>query len=184
MLYCSRCGASWCVALSPWWWRRQTSPKRRSTSTRLHGTIFRKAVIFIIDAVRTWILAWCVIFNLWQIVDWKSRSHLRWSLTRVPECHTLMETILGFTSWVSYHFQTWVNICDESSPWWWRYASLKRRTTSTRLHGAILHKADILISKLCLLSKPVISGTSDSAVPFLLLFFTRVLPSARQWDAF
>jgi hypothetical protein len=29
-----------------------------------------------------------------------------------------------------------------SSPWWWRqYASVKRRSTSTRLHGDVSQKA-------------------------------------------
>jgi hypothetical protein len=36
--------------------------------------------------------------------------------------------------------------CDDSSPWWWRqYASLKRRCTPTRLHGAVSQKVLIFI---------------------------------------
>jgi hypothetical protein len=37
-----------------WWWRQFTPLKHRSTPTRLHGGITRKALIFIVASVRTW----------------------------------------------------------------------------------------------------------------------------------
>jgi hypothetical protein len=42
------------VDLSPWWWRQYAPLRRRFTSTRLHGTISQKTVIFMLAVVRTW----------------------------------------------------------------------------------------------------------------------------------
>jgi hypothetical protein len=36
-----------------WWWRQYAPLKRRSTSTRVHGAISQRVVIFIVAAVRT-----------------------------------------------------------------------------------------------------------------------------------
>jgi hypothetical protein len=48
------------------------SLKRRSTSTRLHGAIFRKAVIFILAAVRTWNFTCCFLFR-WGVYNHLSK---------------------------------------------------------------------------------------------------------------
>jgi hypothetical protein len=37
--------------------------KHRSTSTRLHGTTYQKAAIFVLAAVRTGYLIFCIIFK-------------------------------------------------------------------------------------------------------------------------
>jgi hypothetical protein len=38
----------------PWWWRQYAPLKRRSTSTRLHGAIFQKTIIFMLATMKTW----------------------------------------------------------------------------------------------------------------------------------
>jgi hypothetical protein len=43
---------------SLWWWTQYIPLKRRCTSTRLHGTVSQKAVMFMLAAVRTWNHRW------------------------------------------------------------------------------------------------------------------------------
>jgi hypothetical protein len=63
--------------------------------------------------------------------------------------------------------QILVKIADskfvELSPWWWRqYAPLKRRSTSTRLHGAMSHKAVVSSSSCRMKVSVALSWTMDT----------------------
>jgi hypothetical protein len=52
-----------------WWWKHYVPLKRRRTSTRLHGTISQKGVIFILYAVRTWILTKVIRFYCAEVLQ-------------------------------------------------------------------------------------------------------------------
>jgi hypothetical protein len=65
--YCLHQGEVW----SPWWWRQCASLKRRYTSTRLHGAVSQKGVVFIATALSTWSLT-----NLMSCFQsWKDNGH-------------------------------------------------------------------------------------------------------------
>jgi hypothetical protein len=65
----------------PWCWTLQASLKRLSTSTSLHGTVSQKAVIFILDARRTWNLTRCRIIYMFLGVCFSFLSKYQVKLT-------------------------------------------------------------------------------------------------------
>jgi hypothetical protein len=81
------------VVRASWWWRQYKPLKCRSVLTRLHGSIFKKAVIFILAAVRIWNLAhhsslnvvwWNYIINSFILVIILSSKIKKWVNTYGP----------------------------------------------------------------------------------------------------
>jgi hypothetical protein len=69
------------------WWQRQYAPlKRRSISTRLHGTTSQKTAIFILIAIRTWNLedmfSSCFLL-LWNLVSYVAKAYTEMSESKV-----------------------------------------------------------------------------------------------------
>jgi hypothetical protein len=70
---------------SPWWWSQYETVRPRFTSTRLHGVLSKKVIIFILAAVITWDLialfrlvslsvplALRTVWQSWNLIDTKS----------------------------------------------------------------------------------------------------------------
>jgi hypothetical protein len=94
----SRPKLQWCLFRpSPvwfWWWRQQGPQKHQSTSTRLHGALSQKAVVFTL-MLFFWTVALCVLVGRVRIASQPKRTTL----------HHLRE-ILKSRIVSTYHFHT------------------------------------------------------------------------------
>jgi hypothetical protein len=88
------------------------------------------------------------------------------------------DSFLGYSAvlsaWSRPAFQRFVVI--PSSPWWRKqYASLKRRSTSTRLHSAVSQKAVIFILSSCLEDSDTIFIFISVKIYFVIVYMVRLI---------
>jgi hypothetical protein len=108
-----------CYIKVHWWWRQYGPLKRRSTSTWLHGATSR-----------------CPDYggstDLWNV------GPLQLDCMVLHQGALMMEAVRTSETSVNINVTTRRSI---KVPWWWRqYAPLKRRSTSTWVHGATSQK--------------------------------------------